>query len=423
MKQLDVSIEIRGEELFAGCIKGEGAADACFCYAGEYLCDDRAAPISVHLPLREEPFTPQETKTFFDGLLPEGFTRRSVAGFLRTSEEDYLSILAGLGSECLGAIRITGEDTRRTAAAYQRISKKRIRQLAGEGATESAQMVVEARLSLTGASGKAGLYYDGKKHVWYLPSGDAPSTHIVKQSHVRLEHIVTNEQLVMRAASKLGIEVPDSFIIDIGKGGDGEVLFACKRYDRDVMSERLVDGLPCPYRRHQEDVAQALGIPASAKYEEEGTHYFKRTADLIRSCCADPITDLRRLWDITVFNRLVGNTDNHIKNLSLLYTPDLKAIRLAPAYDLLSTIVYPASTRNMAFHIGGTYRLDDIDREAFRRAAADIGIGRALALERFDVMTERMPQALSEAADELAGNGFHRAGMIAERILSHFFGK
>ena len=69
-----------------------------------------------------------------------------------------------------------------------------------------------SHLSLTGASGKVGLYYDAAGKQWYLPKGTAPSTHIVKQSHVRLDGIVTNEQLSMMTAAKCGIDVPESFI-------------------------------------------------------------------------------------------------------------------------------------------------------------------------------------------------------------------
>ena len=67
--------------------------------------------------------------------------------------------------------------------------------------------------------------------------GTAPSTHIVKQSHVRLEGIVTNEQLSMMTAAKCGIEVPQSFIIDLGSGNDSEVLYATRRYDRTLEKE------------------------------------------------------------------------------------------------------------------------------------------------------------------------------------------
>lgn len=53
------------------------------------------------------------------------------------------------------------------------------------GASKSAQFLAKAHLSLTGASGKTGLYYDNKDG-WYMPFGTAPSTHIVKQSHVSM---------------------------------------------------------------------------------------------------------------------------------------------------------------------------------------------------------------------------------------------
>jgi len=50
-----------------------------------------------------EEFSIQQTKNFFEGLLPEGFSRRAVANWAKVDENDYLSILAELGRECLGA--------------------------------------------------------------------------------------------------------------------------------------------------------------------------------------------------------------------------------------------------------------------------------------------------------------------------------
>ncbi|MBR2707518.1 MAG: type II toxin-antitoxin system HipA family toxin [Mogibacterium sp.] len=418
MRRLDVSIELSGSEVSIGQITGNDARDAGFAYADAYLASDHAQPVSISLPLREEPFSPAETAAFFDGLLPEGFTRRSVAKWLRSGADDYLSLLAGLGSECLGAVRITEGADEPAEAAYRKIEPCRIKELAAEGAVESSQMVVESHLSLTGASGKVGLYYDGQNDEWYLPVGDAPSTHIIKQSHIRLDNIITNEQMVLMTASKLGIEVPHSFIIDLGSGRDGEILFASKRYDRDQMSDRLVDGLARPYRKHQEDLAQAMGIPAISKYEEPGDEHFSRIAELIRNHSSDPITDIRKLWETTVFNWLIGNTDNHIKNISLIYSTDLRTVRLAPAYDLISTAVYPSSTHNMAFNIGGKYSIDDIDRTAWSRAAKDIGMGTGYALDLIDQMTEKLPDALNTSAEELCDGGFIQAPDIRNRILS-----
>ena len=44
-------------------------------------------------------------------------------------------------------------------------------------------------------------------------------------------------------------------------------------------------------------------------------------------------------------------------NLSLLYSQDLKGVRLAPAYDVVSTAVYESSTKEMALSIGGIHYL------------------------------------------------------------------
>lgn len=44
-------------------------------------------------------------------------------------------------------------------------------------------------------------------------------------------------------------------------------------------------------------------------------------------------------------------------NLSLLYSQDLKGVRLAPAYDVVSTAIYESSTKEMALNIGGVHYL------------------------------------------------------------------
>lgn len=154
----------------------------------------------------------------------------------------------------------------------------------------------------------------------------------MKQSHVRLKKIVANEQLCLLTAKYLGIEIPESFIVTTDVNDEEAVLFATKRYDRRFVEDgKRLNGMSIPRRLHQEDFAQALGIAASNKYEKNGEGYMKKLFDVLRAYSADPMTDSLKLWDICVFNYLIGNTDNHIKNLSLLYREDLKSIRLAPA--------------------------------------------------------------------------------------------
>ena len=417
MEDLIISLEREGVLRPVGRIVGNNSSDSCFAYSDNYLKSESAAPISLSLPLQTEPFSPAQTRNFFEGLLPEGFTRRNLAQWMHVAEGDYLSLLHGLGRECLGAlcVSVPGEAV---SASYSRITEDEVRQLAAEGASKSAELVLKSHLSLTGASGKVGLYYDSKSSAWYLPQGTAPSTHIVKQSHVRLDGIVTNEQLSLLTAARCGIEIADSFIIDTGHGEDAEVLFATRRYDRRFAADsKLVDGLPCPLRLHQEDFAQAMGIPADEKYEKEPRGYLRAMFDLLRRYSADPITDQLKLWDIVVFNFLIGNTDSHIKNFSLLYSPNQRAVRLAPAYDIVSTAVYPESTREMAFFIGDALSLDDLTRDSFRIAAREIGLGERMAMRRFDAMCGKFVPALRASAAALSAEGFPKALELERLIL------
>lgn len=415
MRTLKVYIEIQGTERYAGLISGNDPTDAVFSYASEYL--SLGTPISVSLPLQSTPFSPTVTSCFFEGLLPEGFSRKSVANWLHADEEDYLTILSGLGKECLGAIRIVDDaDDNVDNPSYEELSLNQVKQLAAEGATKSTELLVGSHLSLTGASGKVGLFlHDGK---WYQPFGTAPSTHIVKQSHVRLEHIVENELLALRTAAKLGIPTINSFVINTGSFRDTDVLLATERYDRDkVNTVRVINGLNCPLRLHQEDFAQALGIPGRAKYEREGDNYLRRIFRLVRDISANPLQDQLQLLDILIYDKLIGNTDNHIKNLSLLYAPDVKSARLAPAYDLVSTLVYKESTSDMSIAIAGEIRWDKINKDTFVKAYREMGLSRKIIANEYGRLSAGFPMAIREAAEEMEAEGFMNAPVVARKVL------
>lgn len=71
-----------------------------------------------------------------------------------------MNILAVLGNECLGAIRIVDNEAAIPVTSYKLLQDAEIKALAQEGATESVQLITKSHLSLTGASGKVGLYYE-----------------------------------------------------------------------------------------------------------------------------------------------------------------------------------------------------------------------------------------------------------------------
>ena len=417
MRHYNVYLEVGGRQVRVGEIEGDSSEDAFFSYSKEYITRNDSRAISVSLPIQDEPFSPEQTKAFFDGLLPEGFMRKSIATNMHLDENDYLSILYNLGKECIGAIRIDESDELQESW-YEAITSEQVEKLAAEGTTKSTEIVIKTHLSLTGASGKVGLYYDDKEGKWYLPGGLAPSTHIVKQSHVRLDGIVTNEQLSMLAARKCGIDISESFIVNAGKGIDSEVLFATKRYDRIIdETSPMIGKLKRPYRIHQEDFAQAMGIASFEKYEREDRNYAEKMFEIIRNNTKRPLEDQLRLWNRIVFNFALGNTDAHIKNYSLLYDPHMEGISLAPAYDMISTVIYDSATKDMSFNIGGMRNLDSIDEKSFQSLAARVGIGEKIAMSNFHKVLDRFENAIRESAKELQETGFVNAADIAERIL------
>ena len=416
MRTLDIYIEIAGSQRFVGELQGNTYQDAVFQYAKEYLDSGYAVPISISLPLQAEAFSAEKTRIFFEGLLPEGFSRRAVASWIKAQEDDYLSILSVLGRECLGAIKVVDSEVKEIFSEYEKLDLPQVKALAAEGATKSTQILMETHLSLTGASGKVGLYHDQKTDSWYLPKGDAPSTHIVKQSHVRLSNIVVNEQLCMLTARNLGIEVPNTFIINAGNGSDADVLYATERYDRVFSQNRIIDGLPVPNRLHQEDFAQALGLPFSDKYEKGDSGYLRRMFDLIKFNCSDPLADLKKLWTTICFDFLIGNTDCHVKNFSLLYNDNLRHISLAPAYDIVSTTVYQM-TRDMSFFIGDSMNIGSINRASFAAASKEISLPEKIAMALFDELANSFEGAISKASEELEAGGFDVVSKIRDDVL------
>lgn len=93
---LKVQIEINGQFVQAGHITGSSFRDAAFSYDESYITSPVARAISLSLPLSKKDFDTDGTKSFLDGLIPEGFTRQCVADSIHASSDDYISILRQL---------------------------------------------------------------------------------------------------------------------------------------------------------------------------------------------------------------------------------------------------------------------------------------------------------------------------------------
>jgi serine/threonine-protein kinase HipA len=72
-----------------------------------------------------------------------------------------------------------------------------------------------------------------------------------------------------------------------------------------------------------------------AKDNEE--HSYLEIIDAIRQYGAAPEQDCAQLWRRIVFNILIANTDDHLRNHGFLYAPDGAGWRLSPAFDLNPT--------------------------------------------------------------------------------------
>lgn len=408
--ELPVYAEYHGRELLAGTLDTSPYENEGFQYSAEWLENGPHRPLSLSLPLQQQRFSARQIRPYFDGLLPEGTPRNSIAKQLHVSSNAYVKILAGIGWECIGAVSVHGAGAC-PQQGYEKLSEscfdETIASLVKMGAWEDAQ----TRFSLAGAQPKISLYrkpivtnaHNSCTHTWFKPVGGAPSTHIVKPASPRFSNAATNEALCTIAAGKCGIRVPKVELIE------GEIPCICtKRFDRVFDANcNVVEGLPVPRRLHQEDFCQALGIVPEHKYEEGGQMaYLARAVQLIRSYSTDILGDLASLWGRVVFAYLTGDCDMHLKNIALIRNADWAQIHLAPAYDLIATAQYSELSRNMAFGIGGVRNIDKITLECFLREAEKLNLSKNWACERIQNLAESVVPALEQTAYEMQNQRF-----------------
>jgi serine/threonine-protein kinase HipA len=293
--------------------------------------------LSVGLPIGA-PIGPRDTRglDFFENVLPEGSALERMAVLAGVRPVDTYGILAAFGHDCAGAIMVLpdgdhpgGSDADGYAAMAPGGLERVINAL--DATPLAAAPERGFRPSLAGFQRKAllGRASDG---TWQLPSGDAPSTWILKPDGPHA--MAANEATCLRLAAACGLPVPETELLEVA---DLPVL-AVKRYDRQSTSAGVI-----PARVHQEDGCQATAMPPGLKYEEQGGPALRDFASVIRDF-GDP-RDVTGLLRRTTFNMAVGNADAHAKNFSLLHEPDVPAVRLAPLYDVLSTIALELTDR------------------------------------------------------------------------------
>lgn len=346
---------------------------------------ERGFPISLAMPLREEPYR-EPAHTFFSNLLPEGDTRTFLCRRLGISPANDFELLAAIGGECAGALTLTTElePPEATGANYRPLDLKELARLAAKRVLPSIDGQKGLRLSLAGAQDKLPVRLDGTRIL--LPVGSAPSTHILKFPNPSYKHLPANEVFVTMIAERLGLPVVTLDLWGLRREG----MCVVTRYDR-VRSEDASIA-----RRHQEDLCQALGLRATRKYEKEGGPYFAACFERVRSASVEPLTDGLQLVRWMAFNVLAMNADAHAKNLSILYGDE--GPRLAPFYDLVSTRAYDRLSPDLAQTVGGVSDPALIRRAHWEQLAKDIGVGGRFVVEAVRELAERFPDAVTEAS-------------------------
>ncbi|WP_051384845.1 type II toxin-antitoxin system HipA family toxin [Comamonas badia] len=86
-----------------------------------------------------------------------------------------------------------------------------------------------------------------------------------------------------------------------------------------------------------DDEARIPYVSAATVLQSDGrdaTHAHTELVDALLQSGADPIADIHELWRRLVFNFLICNTDDHLRNTGLLYDARRRGWRLSPAFDL-----------------------------------------------------------------------------------------
>jgi len=377
-----------------------------FSYDQAWLEKPSAVPLSRSLPLQREVFPAKKARPFFAGILPEGEPREKIAEILGISDSNDFALLERIGGECAGAVSLFPEGTAPTDPKKPRrreLTEPELRQIIAELPRRPLMAGREGlRLSLAGAQDKLPVIaYD--KGI-SLPLGDTPSTHILKPEPDRFPGLATNEIFCMTLAQAVGLNASNTEYRLIGK----KPCIIVQRYDR------ATDKDGSTIRVHQEDFCQALGFPPERKYQAEGGPMISDCIWLLRDWSTAPVLDIPNFINGLIFNVLIGNADAHGKNFSLLYSGGERV--LSPYYDLVSTLAWPALSKDLAMKIGGCKSVHAFTVGDWKKMAKKIGLGWPMIRERMAEICQRVLNRLGEIQARTREYNEAMAGLLHETI-------
>ena len=371
-----------------------------------------ATPLSLALPPMLGSHTGRSVEAYLDGLLPD--SDAALAAIRRqygADPRDRMSVLAAIGKDCAGAVQfcLPGEvdDVRARLGELVPVSEGEIEQrLAEMDVDEEASWIMPGEhWSLGGTQQKFTL----RRHAdrWWLAHGSEPTTHIVKPGIRALKAQALAEHVSMRVAADLGLDVARTEFTAF----KSQTAIVISRFDRSP------DGDAGPVRRHQEDLCQALGV--TEKYEEYGGPSALDIITMLRAAAARPQqarANVERFVDALLYSLVIGAPDAHARNYAVLLAGD--QVELAPLYDVASGFGYGTGgqERKVSMSIGGSFLLQEIDSDAWRRFADAAGLDSEPLLDRLASMADAAPEAFENALAEV--DDWHgQAADLRERLL------
>ena len=394
-----------------GTLSREASGAIGFTYDEGWLGWEHALPVSLSLPLRGTPYRGAPVAAVFENLLPDSDKlRRLIAEKVGARGIDAYSLLAKIGHDCVGALQfIAGDDQAPDSMAQlegEPVDDATIEKiLNGLGQAPLGLTSDDAfRISVAGAQEKTALLYQEKR--WIKPHGATPTTHIIKTQigqlpgGIDLSDSVENEYYCLKLTEAFGLPVN---VAHIKVFGDTKTL-VIERFDRRWTKDGRLLRLP------QEDCCQALSVPPTLKYQNEGGPGMIDVLNLLKGSDT-PMEDQEVFLKAQLIFWLIGATDGHAKNISVFLSPG-GSYRLTPLYDILTA--QPAlSARQierkqmrMAMSVGNNrhYRFDEIHGRHFVQTAMRSNMSKKRATAIIEDVAARAPKALETANANLPGD-------------------
>ena len=378
-----------------------------------------ATPLSLSLPPDIATHVGAVVERFLAGLLPENDAAlRAIGRRYNVGTADKLDVLSAVGKDCAGAVQFCTEKeveaTLHREGTLEECSVTDIEMRLDEMDTDenASWMMPGEHWSLGGTQQKFALRRRDDK--WWVVQGSQATTHIIKPGVRKLRAQALDEHATMRAAALLGLDAAHTEFISF-KSQDAIVI---TRFDRRELADGSV------VRLHQEDLCQAMSN--DEKYEEHGGPSAADAIRLLRDASSTPSqarANVDRFVDGLIFNTVAGAPDAHARNYAVMLSDG--DVSLAPLYDVASGFAYetaPGKRREVSMSVGGTFFLDEIDGDAWKRFAESAGLDDARVLTRVDEMTTHAAEAFDKALDEIDDHEGH-AAELRDRIIGELLAR